>query len=343
MKVLVTGGCGFLGSHTCEFYARRGDRVVSFDNMTKYELNRTGYGSDKARDYNWDVLTALGVEMVRGDIRDYEHLLDSAAGCDFIVHTAAQPAMTIAIEDPDLDFATNVRGTYNVLSAARALRVPLVYCSSIHVYGNGINDTLVESDTRYLRTPREIDESHPLLQGLVTPLHASKRAGEIYLQAFVDTYQIQAASFRLTGLYGTRQFGGEDHGWVANFAIRSVMEWPITLFGTGRQVRDILFASDAVEAFQAFYEHRRPGVYNIGGGYGHSISLQECIDLISRILGRRPEVALKDKRLGDLWYFVCDTAKARRELGWQPRVAPDEGVARLIEWIGDNRDCFQLR
>lgn len=342
MRVLVTGGCGFLGSHTCEFYARRGDQVVSFDNMTKYELRRTGYGSDRARDFNWNLLSDLGVEMVRGDVRDYEHLLETARGCDFIIHTAAQPAMTIAIEDPDLDFSTNVLGTYNVLATARELHVPVVYCSSIHVYGNAINDTLLESDTRYLRKPAEIDESHPLLEGLVTPLHASKRTGEIYLQSFVDTYKIEAASFRLTGLYGTRQFGGEDHGWVANFAIRSVLGWPITLFGTGKQVRDILFAPDAVAAFHAFYEQRKPGVYNIGGGYGHSISLQECIDLIGDVLGQRPALSLKEKRLGDLWYFVCDISKARRELGWQPRVAPREGVQQLIEWIRDNKDCFEL-
>ncbi|MCA9869026.1 MAG: NAD-dependent epimerase/dehydratase family protein, partial [Anaerolineae bacterium] len=301
----------------------------------------TGYGSDRARNYNWDYLSSLGVEMVRGDVRDYEQLLASASGADFIIHTAAQPAMTISIEDPDLDFSTNVVGTYNVLAAARQLQVPVVYCSSIHVYGNAINDTLVESDTRYLRTPAEIDESHPLLEGLVTPLHASKRTGEIYLQSFVDTYQIEAAAFRLTGLYGTRQFGGEDHGWVANFAIRSVLGWPITLFGTGKQVRDILFAPDAVAAFHAFYERRKPGIYNIGGGEGHSISLQECIDLIGEILGREPDVMLKDKRLGDLWYFICDISKAQRELGWQPQVAPKEGVSNLIQWISDNRDCFQ--
>lgn len=341
MKVLVTGGCGFLGSHTCEFYVRRGADVISFDNMTKHELTRTGYATERARNYNWNLLSDLGVEMVRGDVRNYEHLLETARGCDFIVHTAAQPAMTIGIEDPDLDFSTNVQGTLNVLKTARELGIPAVSCSTIHVYGNRINETLWEGETRFLRTPAEIDERHPLLEGTVTPLHASKRCAEIYVQTFIDTYQLEAANFRLTGLYGPRQFGGEDHGWVANFSIRAVMGWPITLFGTGKQVRDILFAQDAVKAFHAFYQHRKPGTYNIGGGYGQAISLMECLDLIGEILGRRIEVQVKEKRLGDLWYFVCDTSRAKQELHWEPKVAPREGLDALIGWIRENVDCFQ--
>ena len=341
MKVLVTGGCGFLGSHSCEFYVNRGDDVIGFDNMTKHELIRTRYATDKARTYNWNFLSGLGVEMVQGDIRNYEHLLETARGCDFIIHTAAQPAMTISIESPDLDFSTNVQGTFNVLKTARELGIPVVSCSTIHVYGNKINETLREGETRYLREPSEIDEQHSTLEGTLTPLHASKRSAEIYLQTFIDSYQIEAASFRLTGLYGPQQFGGEDHGWVANFSIRAVLGWPITIFGTGKQVRDILFAKDAVEAFHAFYEKRKPGIYNIGGGYKHSISLLECINLIGEILGKKPSVCMKEGRLGDLWYFVCDTSKAKQKLNWEPKVAPREGVRELIAWIRKNIDCFQ--
>lgn len=341
MKVLVTGGCGFLGSHTCEFYINRGDDVISFDNMTKHELVRTGYGTEKARDYNWNLLSDLGVEMVLGDIRDYEHLFETTQGCDFIIHTAAQPAMTISVESPELDLSTNVEGTFNVLKTARELGIPVVSCSTIHVYGNRINETLVEGETRYLRTPSEINEQHPTLEGTLTPLHASKRSGELYLQTFIDSYHVTAASFRLTGLYGPRQFGGEDHGWVANFSIRAVLDWPITIFGTGKQVRDILSAKDAVVAFHAFYETQKPGIYNIGGGYKHAISLLECIDLIGEILGRKPSVRMEETRLGDLWYFVCDTSKAKAELNWEPGVPPAEGVRELIDWICESIDCFQ--
>lgn len=340
MKVFVTGGCGFIGSHVCEFYIKKGTDVVSYDNMTKHELARTGYATDEARAYNWDLLESIGVQMVKGDIRDFEQLLDATTGCDYIVHTAAQPAMTISMDDPRLDFSTNVLGTFNVLETARELKIPIAYCCTIHVYGNTINDELTEEGNRYVLDPPEIDETHPIVEGTLTPLHASKRSAELYVQAFIATYGIEAASFRLTGLYGPRQFGGEDHGWVANFAIRSVLGWPIRIFGSGKQVRDILFATDVAEAFHAFYESRKPGIYNIGGGTRNSISLLECIDLLRDIMGKRPEVNFEPDRLGDLRYFVTDYQKAKRDLGWAPKVSPKAGVSRLMEWITENRDLF---
>jgi CDP-paratose 2-epimerase len=341
LKVLVSGGCGFIGSHACEFYARRGDAVVCYDSMTKYELARTGYGADAARDYNWKLLESLGVEMVKGDIRDYDELMRAADGCDFLVHTAAQPAMTISWEDPETDFSTNARGTFNMLKAARALGAPIVSCSSIHVYGPAINDDLVEGPTRYTREPAAIGEEHPVMRGTITPLHASKRAAELYVQCFADMYDVRAATFRLTGLYGPRQFGGEDHGWVANFCIRAVLGRPIRVFGTGKQLRDILFATDVVRAFHAFYERGESGVYTIGGGEANAISLLECIDLIGEIVGARPEVHFEEVRPGDLFYFICDSGKAERVMGWKSAVRPAEGVRTLIEWIRSEKGMFR--
>lgn len=340
MKVLVTGGCGFIGSHVCEYYAKKGHEVVSYDNMTKHELMRTGYATDEARDYNWNFLKALGVEMVKADIRNYEELREYASNCAYIVHTAAQPAMTISWEDPDLDFSTNVLGTYNVLKLAKDFKIPVVSCATIHVYGPKVNDSLKEGQTRYVREPAEIDEMHPVMQGELTPLHASKRSAEVYLQAFIDTYKIEAASFRLTGLYGPRQLGGEDHGWVANFAIRAVLGEPLRIFGTGKQTRDILYATDAVKAFDAFYNTRKSGIYNIGGGVKTAISLLECIDLIAEVTGEKPEVKFETGRPGDLLYFICDTSSARKELHWQAKVEPKEGVTNLINWIRENKQLF---
>ena len=342
MRVLVTGGCGFIGSHVCEFYRKRGDEAVAYDNMTKYELQRTQYVVDRARDLNWDYLKSIGTEMVKADVCDYPTLKSVARGCDFIVHTAAQPAVTISMEDPELDLNTNVIGTFNVLRAAREFGIPIVSCATIHVYGNLINDTLTEGATRYQRTPAEIDESHAVMEGLLTPLHASKRGAEQYLQVFIDTYKVCAASYRLTGLYGPRQLGGEDHGWVANFAIRTLLGWPLNVYGTGKQVRDILFATDVAEAFHAFYEKRVPGIYNIGGESRNAISLNECIDLIAQVTGRKPSVSYGPSRHGDLQYFVCDSSKARRLLGWEARVQPREGVSRLIDWVNENIALFSM-
>jgi CDP-paratose 2-epimerase len=345
VRVLVTGGCGFLGSHVCEAFRREGWEAVAYDNMTKFELRRAGFGSDAIRDHNAGVLRALGVEVVRADVRDREALLDHASRCDLIAHTAAQPAMTISWEDPGLDFATNVQGTFHVLEAARAHDVPVACCSTVHVYGPWINDDLVEGRTRYTRDPETIAEDDPILAvgraGKLAPLHASKAAGELYARSFADMYGVRAASFRFTGLYGPRQFGGEDHGWVANFALRAALGRRITIYGTGKQVRDVLYASDAAAAFVAWQRNPVPGVFNVGGGPGHALSLLECVELIGRLLGREPEVRFAAARDGDLAYFVCDTTRARDAFGWKARVAPDAGVARLLGWIEEQRGLFE--
>lgn len=340
MKVLVTGGCGFLGSHVCEYYIKKGAKVISYDNMTKHELKRTGFATDEARNYNWNYLEKIGVKLVKADVRNFKELMDYAHGCDYIIHTAAQPAMTISWEDPVLDFTTNCIGTFNVLEVARRFKIPVASCATIHVYGNQINKELKETKTRYIRKPPAIDENYPTLKGILTPLHASKGMGDIYVKTYIDTYKVEAVSFRLTGLYGPRQFGGEDHGWVANFSIRAVMGWPITIYGTGKQVRDIIYATDVCEAFDAFYKKRKPGIYNIGGGTKTAISLLECIDIIEKILGKRPDVRFAPDRHGDLRYFICDISKAKKALGWTPRLMPEEGIRRLIDWIKKNKDLF---
>lgn len=340
MKVLVTGGCGFLGSHVCEVFRTGGWDVVSFDNMTKSELARTGYQTDAARDHNWVLLEALGVEMLRGDIRDLDSLLDASSGCDYLIHTAAQPAVTISMEDPLLDQATNVMGTLHVLEAARRHDVPVASCATIHVYGNWVNDTLDETETRYVREPAAIAEDEPTMRGYLTPLHASKASAEHYVSVYASTYGVRAASFRLTGIYGSRQLGGEDHGWVANFAIRNMLGWPVTVFGTGKQVRDVIYATDVVEAFLAFFENGEAGIYNIGGGTESTISLLECITLLDDLTGRKTDVRMEDARFGDLKYFICDISRAREKLSWEPRIRPAEGVPMLIEWAENNRHLF---
>ena len=341
MRVLVTGGCGFLGSHICEMYRKKGDEVVCIDNMTKYEFSRSPYNVELARTHNWNFLKGIGVELHKEDIRNKESLFKVAKGCDFIAHTAAQPAMTIALEDPELDFSTNVMGTYNVLECARKYDIPMASCSTIHVYGNRINQHLKEAETRFERTPPTIPETDPVLNGDITPLHASKRSAEIYVECFIDTYGLKAANFRLTGMYGPRQIGSEDHGWVANFAIKTVMQTPIKVYGTDKQVRDILYATDAAEAFDAFYKAQKPGTYNIGGGMKNTISLKEALDLMHNITRKKQDISFGPARKGDLWYFVCDIAKAKSALNWEPKVSNEEGIRRLVEWIEHNTEMFR--
>lgn len=344
MKVLVTGGCGFLGFHLCTYFRDQGAEVIAYDNLAKHEFARNPYMRPEARDYNRLQLEAKGVQIVAEDIRNKEALLQYTSDCSYICHTAAQPAMTISWEDPELDFSTNTRGTFNVLEAARIHNIPVAICSSIHTFGpDRINASLTEAETRYVRDPVAIDEDEPLLQGTITPLHASKRSNEIYLQSYVDTFKLKAACFRLTGIYGPNQFGGEDHGWVANFAIRAMLGLPITVFGTGKQLRDILYAGDAAAAFDAFYHKPVPGIYNLGGGPANMISLVECIDLIEEILERKADVTYKEGRFGDLRYFVANANKFATATGWQPKVRPEQGVTQLIEWLKETPELFAVK
>ena len=342
MKVLVTGGAGFLGSHVCEFYAKTGARVVAYDSLTKFELSRTGYKAQECRDHSRKFLESLGVRVLIADLSDAPRLMEEIERADFVVHTAAQPAMTLAIQNPRMDLMVNAIGTFNMLDFCLRLGVPMVTCSTIHVYGTWLNAGLLEKADTYA-SALTVDESQPIQEGSLTPLHVSKAAGDLYAQAYINCYGLCAAVFRLTGIYGPRQFGGEDHGWVANFAIRLLTGKPISIYGTGKQARDIIYVSDvcqAVEAWRKGASKATSGVYNIGGGQPCMTSLLQCIQKLEGITGRKAEVKFEPGRQGDLLWFCSDTAKARDNLGWEPKVLPDEGLPRLVEWVGSNLDLF---
>lgn len=341
MKIVVTGGCGFLGSHICELFRAKGWEVVAYDNLTKYELNRTGYSVEAARGHNTAFLESIGVTIAVEDVRDVDALMRASEGAAFIAHTAAQPAMTISWEDPRLDFEANTLGTFNVLETARARGIPVASCSSIHTYGTGINDEIRAEGQRFTREPAAIAEDHDVLTGVLTPLHASKHAGEVYTQVYAHTFGVKAAAFRYTGIYGPRQFGAEDHGWAANFAIRNLTGRPIRIFGTGFQTRDILYASDAAQAFWDYAQQPVAGVYNIGGGPPNTISLLESIALIESITGRTSDVVFEEERQGDLRYFVSDIGKARSTFGFNPSVRPKAGLTALIDWVRANIALFE--
>jgi len=319
--------------------------VVAFDNMTKFEYSRIPYFDvGKVREYNADMLEAIGVEVDMEDIRDTQVLYDAAYGCNLVVHCAAQPAMTIAIENPQLDLEVNVQGTLNVLAVCKYKDIPMANCSTVHVYGTGRNATLYQNGERFYlgKGDGTISEDGGIMGGKLTPLHASKRAAEIYVQAYTDTYRIQAANFRLTGIYGPRQFGGEDHGWVANFAIRTVLGLPIKIFGTDKQVRDILYVKDAASAFLKWYEAGcPPGTYNVGGGVACVTSLRGCLDILRNVTGKEQEITIEPPRQGDMYYFCCDTRHARESFGWAPVVFPQTGIRELVKWIEDNKEVFK--
>jgi len=321
-------------------FKEAGEEVVAYDNLTKYELKRTSYDIEQARNYNLNFLKEKNVTFVKANIRDILALNEYAKDVDYIVNCAAQPAMTISLEDPVYDFKVNCEGLLNLLEVCRKRDIPLAHCSTIHVYGNDFNSYLRATPNGFKYFMESIPEDYALLGGLITPLHASKRAGEVYCLSYWHTYGLDVGIFRLTGIYGERQFGSEDHGWVANFAIKIISGVPITIYGNDLQVRDILYVKDAAKVFDCFIKHPISGIYNIGGGKLCSISLRRCIEKLSKIIGKDPKIRYVDARKGDLWWFVCDVSKASRELNWRPSTIPDLGLPLLVNWIKENKKIF---
>lgn len=342
--VLVTGGCGFLGSHICEVFKENNWNVISIDNLTKYELSKTSYDVVEARDHNLNFLKSIDVTNYQVDIRDYKELRNLFNGVDYIVHTAAQPAMTLSLNDPEYDMSVNIQGTLNLLNIAKELDIPCAICSTIHVYGNEVNSFLEENSTRYnLKKTYSLNEDTPILRGDLTPLHVSKGSADLYTQAFANSYKVQSGVFRLTGIYGPRQFGGEDHGWVANFAIRSLTDQSINIYGTGKQIRDILYVKDAAKAFYEFYKNPIAGVYNLSGGEKCSTSLLECIKILENQSQREVSKIFHEGRTGDLLYYVSEPNKFQNQYNWSVTTKPTEGIKELCHWIKENIHIFKSK
>ena len=335
MRVFITGIAGFLGSHCAEYFRNKGDEVYGIDNLTKYELSRVPYLNPSiVRGYVLDRLDKVGANFIKGDICEYDRLLNIITNFkpDYIIHAAAQPAMTIALETPNMSCENNVLGTVNVLEVARRLNAPVVICSTIHVYGNGDN-RILES---LLKSHYQYSELSELLTGKITPLHADKSAIEIYARAFSESYKLKVGTFRLSGIYGTEQWGGDDHAWTANFGWRTVLNLPIKVFGTDIQVRDIVYEYDVCRAFDLWYKKQESDIYNIGGGLECMVTLKRCLEYQAILSKKIQDIRYEDYRQGDLWYFICDIEKAYDVFGWKPTIMPEEGLKKQLAWIQNN-------
>ncbi len=345
MKVLVTGGAGFVGSHVSEFYARRGEKVVVLDNLSRAQL--LGKEEENAT-YNWEYLKKYSnISLIKGDIRNKDDLSKAAQGCDVIIHTAGQTAVTTSVVDPEPDFTVNALGTFNVLEVARkSSRKPtVIYCSTNKVYGENVNRIKVEEkESRYTfdkKHARGISENFSTDLCEHTPYGCSKLAGDLYMQDYAHQYGLKIGVFRMSCIYGPRQFGVEDQGWVAWFTIATLLEKPITIFGDGKQVRDVLYVGDLVNAYDAFIKSDIPhGVYNTGGGCRYTMSLQELLGILQKETGKKIPVRYEDWRPSDQKVYISDISKIKRELGWTPKVSPQEGVRKLLDWVNSNRNIF---
>ena len=340
MRILITGGAGFIGCNLADACINRGHKVTLLDN-----LSRRGSGANLAwlRERHGEP----GFDFIRADIRDADAMLAAAGGQEAIYHLAAQTAVTTSVADPRPDFEINALGTFNVLEAARraATDPVFIYSSTNKVYGSMEDAVAVEEATRYVLPayPEGVGEDRPL--DFHSPYGCSKGAADQYVRDYARIYGLRSVVFRQSCIYGQRQMGVEDQGWVAWFVIAAAFGKPITIYGDGKQVRDLLHVDDLVAAFQMATEKidiTKGQVYNLGGGPANTLSIwAEFGPLLSELVGHEViPAAVKDWRPGDQPVFVANVARARREFGWSPQVSVAAGVARLISWVKQNRDLF---
>jgi CDP-paratose 2-epimerase len=347
-SILVTGGAGFIGSNIAKFFAEKGNDVKVFDNLSRSKLLGKSY---KNALYNWNYLKKDGnIQLIEGDITNFEQLREACKNVDVVIHTAAQTAVTTSLDDPKTDFLINTLGTFNVLEAARKFcnNPTILFCSTNKVYGNNVNSiNVLESERRYTfedKFKNGISETFPIDLCEHTPYGCSKLAGDIYTQDYAKTYGLKTVVFRMSCVYGPRQFGVEDQGWVAWFTIATLTETPITIYGDGKQVRDILYISDLIQAFDAFLQRRDQlagEVFNIGGGPENTLSLLELLDLLQELTGKRSQIKFSKWRPSDQKVYISNITKAREKLDWAPKISPREGVKRLVDWVLKNKQLFE--
>ena len=339
MKWIVTGGAGFIGCHAAERFHAAGHEVVLVDNLSR-----------KGADANLAYLRGLGIDrFIKADVRDasaMDGVLAEHADADAVLHLAAQVAVTTSVRDPRADFEINALGTFNVLEAVRNAaggRPAIIYSSTNKVYGNLEHVRVVERDGRYAyeNLPGGVDESEPL--DFHSPYGCSKGTGDQYVRDYARIYGLKTVVVRQSCIYGTRQFGIEDQGWVAWFCVAVTTGQPFTIFGDGKQIRDVLWVGDLVDFYGRAIgriDEVKGEVFNVGGGPANTLSLLELVAMLERAFGRKLDPPFAKWRPGDQRVFVADVGKAERLLGWKPGVSTAEGVARLIGWIRENRRLF---
>jgi len=341
-RTLITGGAGFIGANLAHRLMSDGRSVIVFDNLSRpgVERNIDWLREVHGRDF----------DLMAEDIRDRNAVTRAVSRASQVFHFAAQVAVTTSIADPIADFSVNAQGTLNVLEPARAQPTPppIVMTSTNKVYG-ALDDIALECrQNRYSPAAAElrrrgVSEARPL--DFHSPYGCSKGTADQYVLDYARTYGLATVVFRMSCIYGPHQFGTEDQGWVAHFIVRALAGEPITLYGDGMQVRDILFIEDLVNAFLLAEKHVRRlagSAFNIGGGVRNAISLLDLLDRIEHLHGKRPAISFQGWRPGDQRYYVSDTTGFEEASGWKARIEVDEGLQRLYRWLRDERSSARL-
>ena len=331
--ILITGGCGFIGCNLADALAMRGDKVVVFDNLSRAGVRENA---------QWLKLRhGELVSIMMGDIRDAISVIEAVRGARAVLHLAAQVAVTGSLQEPIDDFEINARGTLNVLEAIRIHNpsAPMIFASTNKVYGRLVQDSEIEQvGNRHVpinaRLSGGVTEDVPL--DFYSPYGCSKGAADQYVRDYARVYGMDTAVLRMSCIYGPRQFGTEDQGWLAHFMLRSILGEQLTIFGDGLQVRDALHVSDAAAAWIAVLENIgsvRGRVFNLGGGPENAISLLELIDQIALMRGVAPALSFDQWRPGDQPWYVSRFDALTSAVGWKPQVALREGLQSLLGWL----------
>ena len=339
--ILITGGAGFIGSNLADRLLFDGHRVRLYDALARDGVERN---VDWLRSRHGD-----RVELIRADVRDRVRLSEAAADAQAVFHFAAQVAVTTSMADPRDDLETNILGTFNLLEALRERggAVPLIFASTNKVYGDLADLDFALEGEAYVPVDASvrahgIGEDRPL--DFHTPYGVSKGAADQYVLDYARSFGVPTAVLRMSCIYGRGQMGTEDQGWVAHFLIRALEGKPITLYGDGHQVRDILDVSNAVDAYvQAWrrIDEVQGRAFNLGGGPDNAVSLRQLLAHIADITGREVDLSFSDWRAGDQRYFVADTRAADAALGLRPKVSWREGVEGLACWLAAER-CLNM-
>jgi len=339
MRVLITGGAGFIGANCATRFGKQGHEIIVFDNLSRQ-------GSEKNLDW---IQSECPIDLVKGDIREYEALAGVMAKkgpFDLVLHMAAQVAVTTSVTKPREDFEINALGTFNLLEALRKhnQETTLICASTNKVYGEMEDLNITEKDGRYMYDdlPEGVDEKRNL--DFHSPYGCYKGAADQYCTDYFRIYGLKTIVMRQSCIYGYRQFGIEDQGWVAWFCIAAALEKQITIYGDGKQIRDVLFVDDLINAFELAYKNRdriAGKVYNIGGGPKNTLSLHELIHYLEKLKGQKIPLKYEGWRPGDQKVFVANVSLAEKEFGWKPFVRPEEGVRKLYNWVNDNKQVFE--
>ncbi len=331
--VLVTGGCGFLGCNLADALVARGQSVIALDSMTRPGAPEN---ADWLRERHGE---RVAVERI--DIRDDEAVRALVSECAAVLHLAAQTAVTTSLERPIEDFEINTRGTLNVLEAVRQTnpRAPVIFASTSKVYGTLLGDAAVmRRDDRYepsdTRLANGVSEAMPI--DFQSPYGCSKGAADQYVRDYARVFGLRTVVMRMSSIYGPRQFGTEDQGWIAHVLRRVIRHEPITIYGDGYQVRDALFVEDAVTAWLRALDNidQVSGcVFNLGGGPQNTVSLREMIAIITELRGTRTDLNFDTWRPGDQPWYVSDIRAIAKALDWTPQVGLREGLRALDDWL----------